>query len=901
MISKEWDAHFNKQVIGQTLGSYEILSPLGKGGMGEVWRARDQKLGREIAIKTLPEEFAKDEERLARFEREAKLLASLNHPNIAAIYGLEEHEGTRFLVLELVEGDTLADQLKRGAIPVEESLQLALQIAEALEAAHEKGVIHRDLKPANIKVTPDDKIKVLDFGLAKALMGDGADVSLSHSPTLSIQATAQGVILGTAAYMSPEQARGQEVDKRADVWAFGVVLFEMLTGRGTFDGGTVSDVLAGVLAKEPHWNTLPSNLHPRIRLLLERCLEKEARDRYHDIADVRVDIQTVLADPSGVLVQPVDEGVQAAPQSKLPWVAAIIFGIVAGVAGWSLKPNLPGPVSRFSHVLPEGQQFTNTNRTVVALSPDGSRMVYVANQQLYVRAMDTLDSSPIPGTDENPTAPFFSPDGQWIGYWSQVDRQLKKIALGGGAPVVLTDIGNPYGAPQWSADDTIVWSQATGVMRASVNGGTPELLIAASGEIIILPQILRDGDSVLFHVGTSTAGEIAVQSLESGDRKVLFPGTHPRYVPTGHLVYNVDGVLFAVPFDIDSLEATGGPVSLVEGIQTVPTQYAVSDSGSLAYVPAGSAVNDWILALVDLSGLVEPLNVPPNQYRSPSLSPDGRQLAVETTGELGSNIWVYDLSETAAIRQLTQSGDNTRPIWTPDGERVTFTSDREGTSSIYWQRADGSSIAERLTTAEEGTEHSPESWSPDGRTLSVARATGDNRGIWTLSLDAGAQLEQFHDLPESLESGSRFSPDGRWLAYHSGESFIELELYAQPFPATGVIHRITQEGGARPVWSPDGRQLFYRRTFLEAAVAPRLMTVDIATDPRFIFSNERTLPIEGFLLVSTQDWDYDITPEGDRFVMLFPVDQTDSAQPTGPQINVVLNWLEELAERAPVP
>ncbi len=264
MISKEWDAHFNKQVIGQTLGSYEILSPLGKGGMGEVWRARDQKLGREIAIKTLPEEFAKDEERLARFEREAKLLASLNHPNIAAIYGLEEHEGTRFLVLELVEGDTLADQLKRGAIPVEESLQLALQIAEALEAAHEKGVIHRDLKPANIKVTPDDKIKVLDFGLAKALMGDGADVSLSHSPTLSIQATAQGVILGTAAYMSPEQARGQEVDKRADVWAFGVVLFEMLTGRGTFDGGTVSDVLAGVLAKEPHWNTLPSNLHPSV-------------------------------------------------------------------------------------------------------------------------------------------------------------------------------------------------------------------------------------------------------------------------------------------------------------------------------------------------------------------------------------------------------------------------------------------------------------------------------------------------------------------------------------------------------------------------------------------------------------------------------------------------------------
>ena len=377
--------------------------------MGEVWRARDSKLGREVAIKTLPEEFAKDEERLARFEREAKLLASLNHPNIAAIYDLEEDNGTRFLVLELVEGDTLAERLKHGAIPVEESLKLALQIAEALDAAHEKGVIHRDLKPANIKVTPHGKVKVLDFGLAKAFAGDGSDVNLSQSPTLSMAATQQGVILGTAAYMSPEQARGQEVDKRADIWAFGVVLFEMLTGRGTFDGGTVSDVLAGVLRADPDWNSLPPNLHPRIRLLLERCLEKESKDRYGDISDARVDVQKVLADPSGVIVQPVADVVHVPPKPLLPWVALAVAlsMIVSSVAIWNLKPAPPRLVKRLSHVLPADQSFTGVGRGLVSISPDGSQLVYVANEQLYLRNLDQMESRPIQGTEGGPRNPFF--------------------------------------------------------------------------------------------------------------------------------------------------------------------------------------------------------------------------------------------------------------------------------------------------------------------------------------------------------------------------------------------------------------------------------------------------------------------------------------------------------------
>ena len=814
---------------GTQLGSYEILSPLGKGGMGEVWRARDSKLGREVAIKTLPEAFAEDEERLARFEREAKLLASLNHPNIAAIYGLEEDNGTRFLVLELVEGDTLAERLKRGAIPVEETLKLALQIAEALEAAHGKGVIHRDLKPANINVTPDRKIKVLDFGLAKAFAGDGSDVNLSQSPTLSMAATQPGVILGTAAYMSPEQARGQEVDKTADVWAFGCVLFEMLAGRRTYEGPTVSDVLAGVLAREPAWKSLPPNLHPRIRLLLERCLEKDSKDRYRGIEDARVDVQKVLADPASVLVQ-FAEGVQPQPTLRvvLPWVVAgiALSAIVAGLAGWNLKPSEPRPISRFYHVLPENQQFTNIGRPVVALSPDGSKMVYVANQQLYLKPMDTLESSPIPGTNENPAVPFFSPDGEWIGYFSRADGQLKKIAVGGGTPVMLSDAGYPYGLPFWGADDTIVWGRLAGIMRVSANGGTPERLIAGDGELLGHPQILSDGEAVLLHVGSAGVAEIAVHTLESGERKVLFAGTHPRYVPTGHLVYELDSVLFAVPFDIDSLQVTGGPVALVEGIRRGPVHFALSDTGSLIYVPGTAAdteLPNGVLTWVDRNGEREALPVPPRPYLHPRLSPDGNRLAVQTTSARGvSGLWIYDLVGNTQIQQLAGAGNNFRPIWTPDGERLTFTSDRGGTDSIWWQPADGSRPAEPLTQAEEGLSHWPDSWSPDGRTLAFTKVLAgsingvvtsmNDQQVWTLSLDDGAEPEFVagHRRPgEPHARGIDFSPDGRWIAYRSTEGGAHIQL--QPFPTTGARYDTAQEGGSDPMWSRDGSQLFYWR------------------------------------------------------------------------------------------
>jgi eukaryotic-like serine/threonine-protein kinase len=427
-------------MIVKTLGHYEITSQLGRGGMGEVYQAKDLKLGRDVAIKVLPEEFAKDADRVARFQREATLLASLNHPNIAAIYGLEESGGTDFIVLELVEGETLADQLKRGPIPVEESLKLALQIAEALEAAHEKGIIHRDLKPGNIKVTPEGKVKVLDFGLAKAFAGEQADLNLSNSPTLSQAATQQGVILGTAAYMSPEQARGKAVDKRADIWAFGCVLFEMLTGRAAFSGKDVTDILAAVIRSEPEWNNLPSNLHWRLREVIERCLKKDAKDRYHDISDVKADIQRVLTDPSGVLVQPVTVlEARSRLRTMLPWIAAaLILGvIIAGVAVWKLKPSKPRQVVRFFYDLPEEQQFTDLNFEMLAVSADGKQFIYCTPGGLYLRSMNELETKLIIGTETIPTNPFFSPDGKWIGYRSAADGKLKKIAISGDAVMAV--------------------------------------------------------------------------------------------------------------------------------------------------------------------------------------------------------------------------------------------------------------------------------------------------------------------------------------------------------------------------------------------------------------------------------------------------------------------------------
>ncbi len=892
---------------GTQLGHYEILSAIGKGGMGEVWRARDTKLGREVAIKTLPEEFAKDADRLARFEREAKLLASLNHPNIAAIHGFEEDNGTHFLVLELVEGDTLADQIKRGPIVVEESLKLALQIAEALEAAHEKGVIHRDLKPANIKVTPDGKVKVLDFGLAKAFAGDEAEASVSNSPTLSMQATQQGVILGTAAYMSPEQARGEEIDSRADVWAFGCVLFEMLTGRGTFDGKTVSDILASVLKVDPEWKSLPQNLHPRLRLLLDRCLEKEAKDRYHGISDARIDIRNVLADSSGVLVQPVAEVVQATPQSKWPWVAAIALSvIVAGVVVWNLKLAPAGRMARFEITPPETAPLEITNLlSDVAISPDGTRIVYTAtaNRHLYMRTLDQIEAIELVNLGETRN-PFFSPDGTQVGFHVAGENSLRRVSIQGGPPqAIVADTGSNLRGASWGPDNTIVFAtnNGEGLMRVAAAGGEPTALTTAvqsdGPTRHYWPEVLPDGRAVLFTVwlGSDETSQIAVLNLETGEQEILVSGgTSPRYVPTGHILYATAGSLWAVPFDINDLEVTGDSVPVLENLTTKVSgaaNFSVSEDGLLVYVPDSSVPLDGgeTLVWMDRQGNSELLGAAARNYIFPRLSPDGQSVAVMSD----LDIWRFDIARQTLTR-LTFRGNTTQPVWTPDGQYVAYRSIPEGDNILFWTRADGSGTEEQLTTG--ASRQNPTSWSPDGQLLAFFQSPGvggdGDRDIWMMPLDGDREPRPFLETPFN-ELVPMFAPDGRWVAYVSDESGRN-EVYVLPFPGPGGKRQISTEGGGYPQWARDGQELFYMNDL-------QMMAVDIETEPGFMAGTPRLLFEEGFVSRAAGPFTvYDVSADGQRFLMVGDATSTDG-EAGSPKIIIVQNWFEELTERVPVP
>ncbi|MBN2318323.1 MAG: protein kinase [Acidobacteria bacterium] len=887
---------------GTRLSHYEITSQIGKGGMGEVYQAKDQKLGRDVAIKVLPEEFARDTDRVARFQREAKLLASLNHPNIAAIYGLEEFDGTHFLVMELIEGQTLDERIKSGPIPVEEALKLGLQIVEALEAAHEKGVIHRDLKPANIKVTPDGKVKVLDFGLAKAFAGEQGDLNLSNSPTLSVAATRQGVILGTAAYMSPEQARGKEVDKRADIWAFGVVLFEMLAGRQVFTGDTVSDTLASVLAREPEWQSLPQNLHPRIRLLLERCLKKESRDRYSGINDARVDIQEAWADPSGVFVQSVVTEKPAMGIRKIfPRLAAalIIGAILAGAAVWRLMPTEPGKVIRFDYEIPDGQQFSDLDEFVFAVSPDGDSFVYSASGGLYLRTMSELEVSLIDGT-EGAQNPFFSPDGRWIGFWSTANNIMQKIPVSGGAPVPLTDI-TPTGFIHWFTDDMIVFGQAAeGIRRISTDGGPPELLIQSEGREIFSPQILPDGKSVLFmELVGSMQGQIIVHSLKTGESKELFLGDSARYLPTGHIVYALlDNNLYAIPFNADKLETNGIPIPVVKGIfraEGAP-QYTISDSGTLIYIPETGTDIQYTPVWVDRNGNEESLGVEPNHYFYSSISPDGTRVALCTQGSTASTevIWIWDTIRKNLVQLTFDDADNYYPLWTPDGEKIAYYSHGGTENGIYWKAADGTGIRELLCSAP-GSRLDPHSWSDDGKTLILEKRVppGTTSDIAVLPMEGDRKLKLLLD-DRYTERQPKVSPDGRCLAYTSNESGRE-EVYVRPFPDvdSGGKQKVSTDGGSDPLWSPDGRELFYR-------VGQSVMAVSVKTGPIISLETPKTLFNGAYSSEFRYNWD--IHPAGNRFLMMKPtpgIDNNSSAE-TPRKIIIITNWFEELKELVPV-
>jgi serine/threonine protein kinase len=892
-------------MIGKTPVHYEISAQIGRGGMGEVYQAKDTKLGRDVAIKVLPEEFALDTDRVARFQREAKLLASLNHPNIAAVYGLEESDGTHFLVMELIEGNTLRDRIKSGPIPVEEALKLALQMAEALEAAHENGVIHRDLKPANIKVTPDGKVKILDFGLAKAYAGDQGNVSLADSPTISAAATRQGVILGTAAYMSPEQAKGKTVDKRADIWAFGVVLFEMLTGKSLFSGEDVSSTLARVLEREPDFSTLPQKLHPRIQLMLERCLKKDPKDRYSGISDARVDIQGVLVDPSGVFVQP---SLITKPKKKLqvgiPLVAAmaILCLIVAGVAVWYLKPPEPRKVMRFDYDLPEDQQFSHPNHQLLAVSPDGTQFVYCTTEGLYLRAENELDAKFIRGTNEIPTFPFFSPDGQWIGYYSSASKKLMKIAINGGAPEPLcdlSDISDFFGA-SWGEDDMIIYVQNPGpVMRISANGGNPEPLIEAEG-ILYNPQILPDGKTVMFSQYLNNSAQVAMWSAETGDLKVLFPGHTARYLPTGHIVYAMENSLFAIPFDLDSLKILGQGAPVVEGVSLnlngFGMYYAVSKSGTLAYMPGLARRNtEATLVWVDRDGKEEPLGSPAGPALFPRISPDGKLVALGSSGE-NADIWIWDLARKTMMRLTREEGNDITPLWTRDGQRILYTSLGEK-RGIYCKNADGTGKNEFLISTPDRTLW-PYSWSDDGKTL-VMGETIDGGTLFDISI---LSMEGDHARKplieeEFMEMQPQVSPDGEWIAYTSNESG-QNEIFVRPFPGVDTSkYQVSTNGGSAPLWSPDGKELFYLRPD-DGAMA--VVAVKVETEPTFKPGLPETLFQGPYYQFPGCPWD--IHPIDKRFLMAKPstAGGSEAAVATRPKIIIIRNWFEELKERVPV-
>ena len=904
---------------GTRLGVYEVTAQIGVGGMGEVYRAIDTKLKRQVAIKILPPSLAADADRLARFQREAEVLASLNHPHIAAIYGLEESGGMTALVMELVEGDDLSQRITRGAIPIDEALPIAKQIAEALEAAHEQGIIHRDLKPANIKVRADGTVKVLDFGLAKAMEpAVGSSPSMSMSPTITTPAMTQaGMILGTAAYMSPEQAKGRAVDKRSDVWAFGCVLYEMCTGRRAFEGDDVSDTLARVLMKEPDWTALPTTVPAAVVTAMRRCLQKDRKQRVRDIGDVSLALEGAFETTVAGTAAPT-LAIQPRPlwRRALPVVAAaVVASAIAGAAAWTLKPTPPLTVSRFALMLGEGQQIAVVNNQTLAVSPDGTRLVYVANSQLYLRSMSDLEARPIPGTQgtpgTSPFAPVFSPDGQSIAFYSQVDRAVKKVAASGGAAVTIcpVDIAGSFGRMNWDASG-IVFGQVKGIMRVSANGGQPEVLVSVKdGEVMYGPQVLPGGEWLLFTLATSATADgwdkaqIVVQSLTSSERRTLVSGgSDGRYLPTGHLVYALGGVLFAVPFDLPRLAVTGGPVPVVEGVKRSPgatgtAHFSVSGTGSLVFVPGpastSSALSD--LALVDRNGAVQPLKLPPGAYEYPRLSPDGTRIAFGTDDGKDAIVWIYDLAASSA-RRLTLGGRNRVPVWSADGERVAFQSDRDGDLGLFWQRADGTTAAERLTTPDKDTAHVPESWSPDGQTLLFSVAKGSSYAVSALSL-TDKKVTPVGGIQSPIPPSATFSPDGRWVAYSAtppGAPFASL--FVQPFPTTGATYPISTGGGFHPTWSPDGKELFY---FMGGG-AGQFVAVSVTTRPTFTFGNPVQVPRPFVERGAGFERNNDITLDGTRFLGVVAAGQiSTSGVPAAPQIQVVLNWFEELKARVP--
>ena len=913
------------------IAHYDVTALLGEGGMGQVWQATDTQLNRQVALKILPDAFAADPDRLARFQREAQVLASLNHPNIAQIHGIEEAEGTRALVLELVEGPTLADRIAKGPIPLDEALPIAKQIAEALEAAHEAGVIHRDLKPANIKVREDGTVKVLDFGLAKTF-DRSSDGDPSESPTVTAAATASGVLMGTAAYMSPEQTKGKVVDRGTDVWAFGCVFYEMLTGRRAFAGEHVSDTLVAVLTCEVDLSALPDDVPPAGRRLLRRCLEREPQKRLRDLGDGLLQIEEETENRSGASTRGVTAPATTPGAGRLlPMLAGVVLAsLVTALAVVYLRPAPPLARDAFAVTLPADVSLPAGVRVLFTLSPDGRNLVYVGQRetttQLFHRPLDRVETTPIAGT-EGAESPFFSPDGESVGF--KVGDLIKTVPLAGGSAVTVCELPDHPAADRfesgmaWGEDDGIWFGHSnTGLYRVASAGGVPELMTTpgAVDEGVrghFLPHPLPGGQAVLY---SATRGldrsHVALYDLETGEHHVLAEGGRAWFAPTGHVVFSVrrgnSATLWALPFDVDRLVASADPVPIREGVEyAASTQAYLGADGTLVYLPDTGPTDLQTLVWVHRDGTEEATDIEPRTtYYTPQLSPEGTRVVVAAR-EAGRryDIFVRDLERGFDTRITDDPAVDWVPVWSPDGQRVVYAC---GGPNLCSQAANGTGEAELLLGDAERAFY-PTSWSRDGRAVvgsdwDAGGPTGFNIGIVTLD---GERRSDPLVQTDYYEGSATIPPDGSWLAYHSNISG-RFEVYVSPFPNVSS-YRITVStgGGYTPAWSPDGTELFYRRGIDCESLSPEqpeppndtqdaflegcrkvMMAVAYETEPTFTPGIPEVLFEDPYKTGSGRHYD---VAEGGRFLMIKPLPASPRA------ITVVRNWVEELRERMPVP
>jgi eukaryotic-like serine/threonine-protein kinase len=864
-------------ILGDALGQYRIVEKIGEGGMGVVYRALDTRLNRAVAIKVLRSDVATNPDRLARFQREALVLAALNHPNVAAIYGLEEHDDLVFLVLELVEGETLARRIARGVVETRDAIDIAKQIARALEEAHEKGIVHRDLKPANVKITPEGVVKVLDFGLAKALSGD------SSGGPADEQMTREWMVLGTRAYMSPEQARGEPVDGTADIWAFGCVLFEMLTRVSAFGESTPIEVSAAVLHGETPWSSLAPAAPPALRTLVKSCLERNPRNRLRHIRDASLLLDAGATEGGSSLVD-IARGSSRVP-AWLPVAMAglIVLGLLVGlaVARWVSRPE-PLAAIRLPTAPPFGLTPSFAYGPSLAVSPDGRSVVYAlatgTTTLLYVKQQDELEARQIAGT-QGARNPFFSPSGRWVGFHDEAHRKLKKVSLSGGEPVVIAE-SDFQGGAAWAPDDTILFASNYGLVRVPAGGGTPQTVTKAEAGQHWWPALLPGGRVALFTSlparGSFDEADIVAVGLNGGSpRLVLKSAYFPHYAPTGHLIFVQGDSVLAAPFDPDTASVTGPAVTLLKGVWisswTGYADFAFSDTGTLVYVSGGPNPAKASLVSVDRAGKSTPLLDQQRAYRLPRVSPDGLHVAVALVDQQ-VDIWTYDLVRKTLNRLTDSPSWDAYPLWQPGMRWVAFSSMREGPASIYRQDLRTGAV-EKLVASQYPTY--PRSWSPDGRILAYEEENPQTGfDIWIYDAASGARTPFLRTSYN--ESGAEFSPDGRFIAYESGEAGDQTEIYVRPYPEINPRRKVSVNGGTSPRWGAHGKELFYR-------VGGKVMALTIDTTADLVSGTAREL-FDGPYGA------YDALPNGQSFVIV--KEMADGDPPT--RINFVLNWFDEL-------